>query len=153
MIGASILSDAGRKRVWLFSWMLIFAALILSISQRIFSGNYSTIYFGIASIILFLCYSAFCWFWWHNRHKLTDINQIAEDLKMSGYFFFFLALSELSGILIISYNSYKIEDIMTLHQIILHLKIVFLLFIIGWIFTAIAYYYQNSITPHKRILK
>lgn len=153
IVGAAILSDANRKRIWWYAWLLILAALIISLIPRIFGGDHSPGYFGIGGILIILLFLSFSWFWSRNRHKLDTKSQIAADLKMAGYFFFLLAgweLCGLGGIPFLVLYPEKLLEFNTLPFAVAQTKLIMALFIIAWIFTAIGYLYNNQISLLRR---
>ncbi len=153
IVGAAILSDANRKSIWWYAWLLILAALIISLIPRIFGGDHSPGYFGIGGILIILLFLAFSWFWSRNRHKLDTKSQIAADLKMAGYFFFLLAGWELCGLGGIPFFALYPEKMLyfnTLPFAVAQTKLIMALFIMAWIFTSIGYLYNNQISLLRR---
>ena len=155
IVGAGILSDAHRKRIWWYAWLIILVALIISIIPKIFGREYSQGYFDITGIFITLLFLLFSWYWSRNRHKLDDKFQIAADLKMAGYIFFLLAgwqFCVLWEMPIFLSNPEKIIQFQTLPLAIGQAKLIMVLFIIGWIFTIIGYNYNNRINIQIRKL-
>jgi len=153
IVGAGILSDANRKRIWWYAWLIILVALIISIIPKIFKNEYSQGYYGISCIIITVLFLLFSWFWSRNRHKLDAKSQIAADLKMAGYLFFLLAswqfcsLWEMPIFLSVPEKTIQFH---TLPLAIRQTKLIMVLFIIGWIFTVIGYNYNNRINIQIR---
>ncbi|MFC2138611.1 hypothetical protein ACFLTE_10580, partial [Bacteroidota bacterium] len=148
IIGAAILSDANRKRIWWYAWLIILVALIISIIPKVFGDEYFQGYYGISGIIITSLFLLFSWFWSRNRHKLDDKSQIAADLKMAGYLFFLLASWQFCSLwgmpIFLSYPEKTIQ-FHTLPLAIGQTKLIMAFFIIGWAFTVIGYNYNNRI--------
>lgn len=153
IVGAAIISDAGRKRVWLYGCLVIFAALIMSFIPIIFGVEHSSWFFILNGFLIIVCVILFSYFWSLHRHKLEEKAQVASDLKMAGYFFFIFAMWKiclLTGIPDLLLYPEKILQFNSLHHAIRDVKVIMALFVFGWIFTVLGYYYNNKITPHKK---
>jgi hypothetical protein len=153
IVGAVILSDAGRERVWLYCCLVIFAALTMSFIPIIFGVDHSSWFFIINGFLIIFCIILFSYFWALHRHKLEDKAQVASDLKMAGYLFFIFAMWKtcmLIGIPDFLLYPEKVIQFNSIHQAIRDAKVIMSFFILGWIFTVLGYYYNNKITPHKK---
>ncbi len=157
IVGAGILSDASRKRIWWYAWLIILAALIFSLIPRLSGGEDSLLFFSVGGTLIAILFLLFTWFWSRNRHKLDIKSQIAADLKMAGYLFFLLAAWRLCTIWGMPFYLIYPEDVIkfqTLPRIISQVKLIMVLIIIGWIFTVIGYNYNNRINIQiRKILK
>ena len=158
VVGAAILSDACRKRIWWYAWLIILAAVIISTIPLIFGKEHSSLYFMMGGILITILFLLFTWFWSRNRHKLDDKSQIAADLKMAGYLFFLLASWEICGLGGIPFYILYPEKVIQFNSLplaIAHTKLIMALFITAWIFTFIGYNYNNrvNISLRKKIKK
>lgn len=148
VVGAAILSDASRKRIWWYAWLILLSAVIMSIIPVVFGSEHSLNYYSICGIIVIILFLLFSWFWSRNRHKIDDKSQIAEDLKMAGYLFFLLASWEtfrLVSFPVFSLYPEKIMAFKTLPYAIAQSKLILALFVTAWLFTFIGYNYNNRI--------
>lgn len=154
VVGAAILSDACRKRIWWYAWLLILAALVISLIPLIFGGGHSPVYFGTGGMLIMVLFLTFSWFWSRNRHKLDFKSQIAADLKMAGYFFFLLAgweLCGLGGVPFFTLYPDKLLEFGSLPHAVAQAKLVMALFVLAWIFTVIGYLYNNQVNLLRKL--
>jgi hypothetical protein len=137
IIGAAIFAKAGRKRLWYFFWVLLLAAVILSILPELLTGQKSLVFHGVCCGIILIVFVIITWFWARNRIKLSRLEQLSTDLKMAGLFFFVIGSWELCGLGVLPFFTFypeSIQDYQSLAFAVAQTKLVLFMFSIGWIF-------------------
>ena len=143
MIGASLsISTPGRQFWWLVA-SAVLALVVVQVTALIFGTGHSPAFFGIGGVINLILIALSVWFWSRERKKIHEMHAGAADLKMIGYFFFILAtwnVCGLGGIPFFGLYPEKMLTFGTLPSATGHMKMIMILFILGWLFTFLGHY-------------
>lgn len=147
MIGASMSVNSRNKQVW---WLVAAALLALGVVQLtalIFGTGHNPLFFGIGGSINLILISLTVWFWSREREKIHEMHTGAADMKMVGYLFFILAtwnICGLGGIPFFGLYPEKMLTFGTLPSAIGHMKMIMIMFILGWFFTFLGHFQANK---------
>lgn len=148
VIGALLLSRAGKARVWIFVIAAVVAVLIPQLTRIVFGTGASPAFFGIGGSLILLIFVAIVWYWGVNREGLTERAKAATDLQMIGYVCLVIAAwmtCGLGGIPAFALYPEKMQAFNSLPIAVRLMKVIMVFFVLGWFFTLLSIYKKSRI--------